>query len=133
MIDPHALECIVFDGIENAHGKTAKFGGYTVRFEWIDDPEIKNSYAVADAETGEWYTIVYSDDDKEEILSEIIDTLNGDNAKGMYATTHIGPLGGEWLHVYNLEKKFVMNNFRDLMRGHKLCSRDKNFAVIEHR
>lgn len=75
MIDPHALERIVFDGIENAHGKTAEFNGHAIRFEWIDDPDTKNSYAVADAETGEWYTVVYSDDDKEEILSEVMDAL----------------------------------------------------------
>ena len=39
----------------------------------LDDT--RTSYAVADAETGEWYTIVHSDDDKEEILSEVMNAL----------------------------------------------------------
>lgn len=134
MIYPHALECIIFEGIENAHGKTAKFGGHSIRFDWIDDPEAKNSYAVADTETGDWHTIVKADDKKDKILSDVIDALKGDdNAAGFFLVHHVGPSGIEWRDTYNQEKRFLMANLYDLLMGHKLICRGESFAVFEHR
>ena len=72
---PDYYEIVPVEGLRD--GLTIVIDGYSLRFDWIDDPEIKTDYAVVDERTEEWLTIVSECWTFEDIVSEIRDNLPG--------------------------------------------------------
>ena len=72
---PDYYEIVPVEGLRD--GLTIVIDGYSLRFDWIDDPEIKTDYAVVDERTEEWLTIVSECWTCEDIVSEIRDNLPG--------------------------------------------------------
>lgn len=72
---PDYYEIVPVEGLRD--GLTVTIDGHSLRFDWIDDPEIKTDYAVVDERTEEWLTIVSECWTFEDIVSEIRDNLPG--------------------------------------------------------
>ena len=72
---PDYYEIVPVEGLRD--GLTITIDGHSLRFDWIDDPEIKTDYAVVDERTEEWLTIVSECWSFEDIVSEIRDNLPG--------------------------------------------------------